>query len=475
VIEQARDRGGVSVRAVDVLERVRAMEARAAVAAIAGLAIGGRLAIERRRDLLAGQRRAGGRRGPARVEQAGAVHDRGPDAEPDEVCEADPRRARHASRYHRRVRSAVILLAAAACGRPAAPSPPLDHGAPAAEGSAALLALRDANDTSAIRAHAWRQWQALTRGSVPAMERWLRSDVVFSQAPLVASRELAFRPPRPLLQHGVALAVAPQLYDVLLDGDAAEFVRVHGLQRRDAVAASTSGHIPEMPVGAAAIKRVWVAIHAHGLTAVPVWDDTPAHPDAAGNAPETWTRVVAVDPSRATIPDGETADVTFHGHTMHARVVSLARFYHRPIATDGELRTARVVIGDDVVRGDAAALVAVHLTTKEIPDWTWSTWWWHDAPDDGAFGAGRPAALTGWAASYRMDATLSADAPMMNPWLEARFPGGLASACGSCHQRAALGANEFLPVPTALTPAGDPYFTGKVTTDFLWSIAFEAK
>ena len=378
-------------------------------------------------------------------------------------------------RYILGVRRVVFASVLAACGTP--PTGPAPRPAPAALTVARaelLLAARTAGDTAAIRAHAWQQWQDLTRGSAPAWDLWVRSDVVFSAAPLAATSEIAFRPPRPITEAGVAIVTDPLLYDVLLDPEAARFVRDRGLARRASFAA-LGAHIPEMPTGAAALKLVWVPIHRTGLTAVPVWDDAPARPDAAGNPPSTWARVVAVDPTRAVIPAGEQADVARQGHSVRARVVPLAAFAHHRLATDAEVRTARAVVGPDVERGDEVALVAVHLTTKEIPEWTWATWWWHDRAEAGPFADGRPAGLAGWAASYRMDATLSPDAPCMNPWLEARFPGGLGSSCASCHQRAAFGAREFLPVPVSSTAADDPYFTGKVTTDFLWSIALEAK
>jgi hypothetical protein len=115
------------------------------------------------------------------------------------------------------------------------------------------------------------------------------------------------------------------------------------------------------------------------------------------------------------------------------------------------------------------------VTTKEVPDWTWTTLWWHDAPDRGRFAADRPASVTGWAANYVMDATLDAAMPCMNPWLEARFPGGVASNCVSCHERAAAGAREFLPVTTGRTAATDAYFADKTTTDFMWSVALESR
>jgi hypothetical protein len=77
-----------------------------------------------------------------------------------------------------------------------------------------------------------------------------------------------------------------------------------------------------------------------------------------------------------------------------------------------------------------------------------------------------------------MDIAYAADTPRdadggphscMNPWLEARFPNGLHSNCVACHQRAIVGATEYLPVTRGSEkPAG-------MQTDFVWSIALEAR
>ncbi|MEI5617582.1 hypothetical protein WB403_51715, partial [Streptomyces brasiliscabiei] len=78
------------------------------------------------------------------------------------------------------------------------------------------------------------------------------------------------------------------------------------------------------PAKAVAIKVVWWLAKNDGLTAMPVWDDDPAHPDTETNPPSTWKRVVAIDPSRASVPAAETADVVFQGQKRPgAHVVGL--------------------------------------------------------------------------------------------------------------------------------------------------------
>jgi hypothetical protein len=187
---------------------------------------------------------------------------------------------------------------------------------------------------------------------------------------------------------------------------------------------------------------------------MPIWD---GDPNGDANADTTWQRTIEVD------PDGDAG-------------VPLARFIYRDLTTEAEVASARIAAHDpDLAIGDHVALVAAHVTTKEIPDWTWQTYWWHDAPDVGRFAADRPAELHGVAASYLMDATYTTDAPCFNPWLEARFPDGVASNCVTCHQRAVVGAEDYLPVTHGRLRTDDPYFRGHLATDFLWSVAFEAR
>jgi hypothetical protein len=74
-----------------------------------------------------------------------------------------------------------------------------------------------------------------------------------------------------------------------------------------------------------------------------------------------------------------------------------------------------------------------------------------------------------------MVVAFSAEAACMNPWLEARFQNGLHSNCVACHRRAVIGAIDYLPVTRGRLRDDDPYFTGHVATDFVWSIPFEAR
>src|SRR5262249_4954859 len=122
--------------------------------------------------------------------------------------------------------------------------------------------------------------------------------------------------------------------------------------------------------------------------------------------------------------------------------------------------------------------------TKEIDDWTWSTFWWHDQPDAGPFAADRPSEVKGVWRNYLMTIADDQVTPRepdssprvaFNPWLEARFQNGILSNCMTCHHRASFppaAGTGFLPVRRgAPNPAADPALApGRLQLDFLWSI-----
>jgi hypothetical protein len=323
-----------------------------------------------------------------------------------------------------------------------------------------LLAARDHGDVDAMRAHAWRVWQDL-QGE---WERWPSSDVV------LGARDRIVRALQPI-RVGERLEVEehPVMFAVLFDPVAAEHVA--RIQREH-----HTGALPAFPRSAIAVKPVWYAVHRDRVTEIPIWDNDPAQPDADGNPSRTWRRTITIDPSL----DAST-DHNAGGEHVPGRV-PVGAFLYRVLETDAEVTAARGAARDPTLAaGDYLVVIAMHVSTKEIPDWVWATFWWHDHPD-GPFGADRPATLTGPAASYLMDVAYSAETPReadgsphvaMNPWLEGRFPDGLHSNCVACHQRAALGAVDYLPVTRGVTPTGDPYFDGKTTTDFVWSLALE--
>ncbi len=317
-----------------------------------------------------------------------------------------------------------------------------------------------------MRAHAWGLWKRI----LPVWEHWQRSDAVFGTTDRIFRELQAFK-----VGGRVEVETAPLMFAVIFDPIAAKHVQDHHLADRSAQRGRIA--IPDFPRGAITLKSVWFPVHNDRVTELPVWDGDTAIDD--GNPTRTWMRRVVVDPSGAhDEPTSGAIDELIDG--VHH--VALDAFIHRPLTTPDEVAAARRVSHDPTLAiGDHVVLIGMHISTKEIPDWVWATLWWHDRPDDGPYAAGRPGALEGAARSYLLDVTFSATdpkgaaQPTMNPWLEARFPDGVHSNCLTCHRRAALGTQEYLPVTRDDTPITDPYFDDKTQTDMVWSLALEAR
>jgi len=326
----------------------------------------------------------------------------------------------------------LVVLAVLGCTAPRGPTERPPEGLP----PATEVAVR-----ADPRAHAWDLWQRL---HAAGWETWPRSDVVLDRP------DRRLRALQPFAHAGALVTEAlPIAFAVAFDPTSAAHVHAHQLGARAAQA--RLAELPPFPRSAVTLKLVWYLVRRTGTTRLPIWDGEPARAD--GNPDTTWQRWIEVGEGGVPLDD----------------------FEHHAIDSDVELRAARTAMHDPTIElGDQLALVAMHVSTKELPDWLWATFWWHDRPAAGRFAAGRPT-LAGAAGHYLMDVTLAADAPSFNPWLEARFPDGTRSNCVTCHQRAIRGATDYLPVTLAPLAKDDPYFTGTFPTDFVWTLALEAR
>jgi|GEM_PF-845324 len=284
------------------------------------------------------------------------------------------------------------------------------------------------------------------------------------------------------------------------------------------------GSIQEFPVPSVVIKPMWWPIAKTGYTPLPVWDNDPANPPLSYNGYETWKRLVAVDPTSAAA--SQTVNVTFPFNnatyppkTSSARVVPLDSLYFYRLTQDdvagiGEsdaiYKSALEVMNRPLEAGDFIALVAMHVGTKEIPNWFWSTFWWHDGasvtnpnPAIARYAEDRPETLKGPWRNYLMDISFDMVAPKepkggpavcINPYgeLEVQMPGTIATNCTTCHIRAAY--PSFLNAETWKDPdtrqranvavydtlrrgfisPDDPLYRNLVKVDTLWSISDSA-
>ncbi len=382
---------------------------------------------------------------------------------------------------------------------------------------AALERERGAGNMAALRQHGWMLFAGMNEATpegVPVWTTWYRVDEAFARAGSApsGSRDLTmqFTKPNQVKDAGPS-PDAPRdsaLSFVLFNWENFNHIRAKKLfTKKDLDRVNRSYRaatpwdkriIPAFPERAVSLKTLWWPTAGDGKTALPVWDNEPTQPLDDNNPFRTWKRVVAVDGTRENVPDTETADITFYDTAFpSSRVVGLNRFYKLrvdeamlatidAIKDDGVRILVKAVLGRELKIGDYVLFLGFHVTTKEIDDWTWQTFWWHDKPDDGKYAEGRPDAVKGVWRNYLMAVAGDEVNPKepdgsppiaFNPWLEGAFRAGTQSNCMNCHHRASHPRVSFLPVRRgAPEVANDPAFKrGRLQTDFLWSIVDQAK
>lgn len=281
------------------------------------------------------------------------------------------------------------------------------------------------------------------------------------------------------------------------------------------------GNIPAFPNNAITIKPSYFVGQANnGLIRIPVWPGPPPTPQGYG--PNAWNKCVYADVSnkQPTNKIAVPADTTnLSPDVVAAATVNLNDFIHfavdqqmanhmnRADSTEGLQGSGRAVAGE------IAILVAMHVATKEISNWTWQTYYWAhnpanpDLPSSRLAASLRPSQLQGPASHYALatayamvlpnqpitGGTNTGVQPMLayNPYLEAIFKGttpddplgdfnmksvlipgkqfGVQTNCMSCHAMASESnkpgytTDQYISLDTSI-------FINQVMLDFAWSI-----
>lgn len=271
------------------------------------------------------------------------------------------------------------------------------------------------------------------------------------------------------------------------------------------------GSIPPFPTKAITTKPVYFVGHKRdSLVRIPVWPGPPPVPRAFDAA--DWNNFVYADvqnrqqPGKKPVPvtESETSPAAIAAATCN--LSDFINFSMDATAAKYFNEQQSAVQGDTAVAGDIAILVAMHVTTKEISNWTWQTFYWAPDPDmpyspSSALAASlRPSQLQGAASHYALSTayaevlpnqpvsggTNTGVTPMIgyNPYLEATFgPAvfagfpqslnpdfkfGIQTNCMSCHALATAQNNPY--TTDQYVSMNDTIFINKVQLDFAWSI-----
>lgn len=400
----------------------------------------------------------------------------------------------------------------------------------------------DSLDLPSIRAHGWDLWESINTPvdtiGTPAWETWYSGHELFELGPTARDRSSAgrdfetpaqfhansspgFALPAPVPSERVTAfnrytaALANAIWGLGLNEVAtlnainAEFDANNTPTAERKIAA---GPIDPQSI---ALKPVFQFISGSEPTVIPYWAGiaTQATTDLANPEPHTWRQGVVVDPT-GTLDVGSTVSMPVNDEPPAPRlVVPLSAFYTVLLTQDDVDNFSKFALesGDDlgennqgdpgsvaamVKVGNIAVLVAMHMTTKEIDNWTWQTFWWANSPDDPFYGADRPDSIPAPWSNYNMQTAYFMVVPpdsetgepytAFNPYLETNLTGtvsldparsvywtGVDTNCMSCHRMAAWSQNA--PNSPAYRPGGqidpgDPAFEGYTKLDFLWSL-----
>lgn len=405
-----------------------------------------------------------------------------------------------------------------------------------------------------IRAHAWDMWESITSpapgDTMPVWQTWYAGHELFDPAgspPGAGPRALGgHRFEAPLqFRHGrrrVVAATGPipidfaertfsfnrftrstaraiwqrRLYDagVLTDTTRAFMAANTPIAQREVLASSDS-----VDPASVVLKPVFQFIRGDSASVLPVWHGTALRATHDTLMPEvhTWKQGVWVDPTgRLTV--GDTLPCTVNGTATRCPVHALSEFYVVKITAQDSANasdfgitssdfvgagnaTDSVSVRTMIRPGNLALLMAMHVTGKEIVNWTWQTFWWAPDPTGSRYGSGRPSTLGApWNhydlhVAYFMARRNGTPWIAYNPYLETNLcaqdakgnciPGqwtGIITNCMSCHRRARFAVDS---TPAATSPPYGPagfvsaadssLFAGGTKTDFLWSIPVRAR
>jgi hypothetical protein len=430
----------------------------------------------------------------------------------------------------------------------------------------------NANNDVAIRAHGWDIWQSITTATrfnqMPVWQTWFSGYEVFEDTDQTT---LFARAKRGVVQFGVRRSVAhpstvprgrmenlPYVHAERVFAfnrftmSTASFIYQNKLNQaqtlQDTNVAFTRRRTPLVSRAiltspdstdqtSFVLKPVYQFISGTEVTAVPYWfgDSSKATTDSANPIASTWRQAVAVDPTGTLQPgDSVWLPVNNEGYKKCV-VVPLSAFYWIRITKEDSIAftqfgaangdfiglandTSFQAVIQAVRPGNIGLLMAMHVTGKEIPNWTWQSYWWAINPQDPQFGKDRPPSIPApWnhynmTVAYYMMRKNNTQNIAYNPYLESSLSGylpkpggkatdsmfwtGVTTNCMACHRRASV---AFYIDPKGDTVAGTgalygndmqvnsgdtvvftqkvpglPYRVPLLKTDFLWSVAIRA-
>ena len=262
-------------------------------------------------------------------------------------------------------------------------------------------------------------------------------------------------------------------------------------------------------------KPVFWIISGSEPTMVPYWNGlgSGASTNAKNPSNDTWKQCVLADPTGKATSDvdrvcnaGKPGQTTMKAGTYQVVPVAAnpanSAFYAFQLTQQevDDLAQYADELGNSNTSmpkaGDYALLVAMHVSTREIDNWTWQSFWWQPAANLSKLPADPPTAMAppvtvtkpwssyaGCAAYYMVTPPGSAGGKgrlCYNPYLETDLTGlkskdktgsgtGVQSNCMTCHRAAAWPTNQYT-IAFQLNDDDKLWFGANTKVDFAWSM-----
>jgi hypothetical protein len=389
-------------------------------------------------------------------------------------------------------------------------------------------------DIKSITLHAWKLWGAVTsltrqkfRGAAAPvfLTWWPQGDVFATPEQSAALRSeparVHFELPRQFarFQHLLAETTTPQPLPgnqnvvVTVQYNGPMFRHVQKNQYYDpntlqnindnwsSATPIAAENLAPFPANSVMTKPSYLLAYANQPTQMQYWTGPADSITQSTPGYGTWTNWMWVLPPGMNVQQFEQTQADGHP------VVSVNDFYHFRLTPEDFQPSSPLegailfpnnpLTGSGFNPGDYALLVAMHVSSHEISDWTWQTFFWSLAPVPIPASV-RPmvkppfnhyVAEVGY--SFTDDGTASSLPTLCyNPYLEAGFdnsvfslPGqlGIESNCMSCHRAAVWPAIAPASAPAGtinpgyvangLIDPGNAYlFGGQTKTDFVWGV-----
>jgi hypothetical protein len=371
------------------------------------------------------------------------------------------------------------------------------------------------NDTKSMIQHGWELWGGLTtmtsqvvdgkQVKIATFETWVDETTVFPPppAPLASPSATAprakartFSAPRQFQHDKEApekmmtvpgFSPIPRLVSVKYTKEIYDHVQTNKYFDTATMQALNAGFdkkgtpvadrvVRPFPKTSIMLKPTYAVVSGSAPTVLTYWtgptdSSNPSVPDVA-----TWNKKMQV------VPPGVAAPTV--GGTPN---VGVDQFYAIKLNADEAAAITSLQQGT-ANPGDYALLVAMHVSSREIDNWTWQTFWW--SFDKPAIPKSEPPVIApfdhyniavGYSFTTGPDSAAGLNVVCYNPYLEAGFSNstftikgqlGIESNCMSCHRTAVWPFNVNGPYFTGngLIKPGDTYFKGTTKTDFVWGL-----